>query len=252
MKVIIISRLVIFLIAFLTISLQGISQDGYSANSDVFIKRLNTDIYSITKIRNDGLILYSGFLKSKKPLIKSGFFSFYSSSGHLTAFGCYDNDILVGEWIYYDTKTDSTGKTLYGTPRIVDYEEVHSYMTNERLVKPVPVTSPEIPPTYNGGDYRTEFKKYINENLIYPAYPKYEGIEGQVVIQFRIDEKGEVREPSVLRYSHNTFYIGSRSNQNDFVIEALRLIIEAPGWEPGIHNNKAVNEFINWRIDFKL
>jgi len=246
------SRLLIFLIAFLTISLQGISQDGYSANSDVYIKRLKSDIYSITNIRNDGIVLYSGFLKSKKPLIKSGIFSFYSSSGHLTAVGCYDNDILIGEWIYYDTKTDSTGKTLYGTPGIIDYDEVHTYMTNERLVKPVPVTTPEIPPTYNGGDYRAEFKKYINENLIYPAYPKYEGIEGQVLIQFRIDEKGEVREPSVLRYSQNTFDVGSRSNQNDFVIEALRLIIEAPDWGPGIRNNKAVNEVIVWTIDFRL
>ena len=155
-------RLVIFLIAFLTISLQGISQDGYSANSDVFIKRLNADIYSITKIGNDDLILYSGFLKSKKPLIKSGIFSFYSSSGHLTAVGCYDNDILIGEWIYYDTKTDSTGKTLYGTPRIVDYDKVHTYMIKEKLVKSPPVTTPEIRPTYNGGDYMIEFKKYIN------------------------------------------------------------------------------------------
>jgi len=246
------SRLAIFLIAFLTISLQGISQDDYSANSDVFIKRLNADIYSITKIRNDGLILYTGFLKSKKPLIKSGIFSFYSSSGHLSAVGCYDNDILIGEWIYYDTKTDSTGKTLYGTSRIVDYDEVHTYMTNESLVKPVPIWSPEIRPTYNGGDYMIEFKKYIKENMIYPAYPKYEGIEGQVVIQFRIDEKGEVREPSVIGYNHNTISIAKRSSQNDFVIEALRLIIEAPDWEPGMHNNKAVNEVINWRIDFKL
>ncbi|HER08792.1 MAG TPA: hypothetical protein ENO20_07755 [Bacteroides sp.] len=235
------SRLVIFQIAFLTISLHGISQDGCSANSDVFVKRLNTDIYAITKIRNDGLILYSGFLKSKKPLIKSGIFSFYSSSGHLTAVGSYDNDILIGEWIYFDTKTDSYGKTLYGTPRIIDYDVVHTYMTKERLVKPIPVTSPEIPPTYNGGDYRAEFKKYINENLIYPAYPKYEGIEGQVLIQFRIDEKGEVREPSVFG-----------SNHNDFSIEALRLIIEAPDWGPGIQNNKAVNEVINWTIDFNL
>ena len=246
------SRLVIFLIAFLTISLQGISQDGYSAYSDVFIKRLNADIYSITKIRNDDLILYSGFLKSKKPLIKSGIFSFYSSSGHLTAVGCYDNDILIGEWIYYDTKTDSTGKTLYGTPRIVDYDKVHTYMIKERLVKSVPVTTPEIRPTYNGGDYMIEFKKYINENLIYPAYLKYEGIEGQVLIQFRIDEKGEVRQPTVFGYSHNTFDIASRSNQNDFAIEALRLIIEAPDWGPGIQNNKAVNEVINRTIDFRL
>lgn len=246
------SRLAIFLIAFLTISLQGISQDGYSANSDVIIKRLNTDIYSITKIGNDDLILYSGFLKSKKPLVKSGTFSFYSSSGHLKALGCYDNDTLIGEWIYYDTKTDSTGKTLYGTPRIVDYDEVHTYMTNERLVKRIPVKTWDIQPTYNGGDYRIEFKKYIKENLIYPAYPKYEGIEGQVLIQLVIDEKGEVRQPIVFRSSHSTYSIASRSSQNDFVIEALRLIIEAPDWEPGVQNNKAVDTAISLTIDFKL
>jgi hypothetical protein len=246
------SKLVIFLISFLTISVQSISQVDYPANSDVVIKRINSNIYSITKTRNDSMILYTGFLKSKKPLIKSGIFSFYSSSGHLTAVGCYDNDILIGEWIYYDTKTDSTGKTLYGTPRIVDYDEVHTYMTNENLVKSVPAPSPEIRPTYNGGDYMIEFKKYINENLIYPAYPKYEGIEGQVLIQFRIDEKGEVRQPTVFRSSHNTFSKAFRSSNNDFSIEALRLIIEAPDWEPGIHNNKAVNEVINYTIDFKL
>lgn len=234
-------KLVIFPIAFLTMSLQCISQDGYSVNSDVFIKRLNADIYSITNIRRDGSIMYSGFLKSKKPLIKSGMFSFYSSSSHLTAAGYYDNDRLIGEWIYLDTKTDSTGKVLYSTLRIVDYDEVHTYLTKERLVKPLPVINPKILPTYNGGDYRTEFQKYINKNLIYPAYPKYEGIEGQVLIQFRIDENGEVREPAVVR-----------SNHNDFSIEALRLIIEAPDWGPGIQHNKPVNGIIAWTIDFKL
>jgi len=245
-------RQILFLATFLTVSIQLISQDDYTSNTDIVIKRINASNYSITKIRSDNKVFYTGFLKSKKPFIKSGVFSFYSSSGYLTAVGRYENDVLVGEWIYYDTKTDSTGKRIYGTPTIIDYDEVHTYMTNERLVKPVPVTTFDIRPTYNGGDYRVEFKKYINENLIYPAYPKYEGIEGQVVIQFTINEKGEVREPKVLKLSHSTFSKVFRSSQNDFSIEALRLIIEAPGWEPGIHNNKAVNTTINWTIDFKL
>ena len=148
---------------------------------------------------------------------------------------------LIGEWIFYDTKIDSSGTIHYGSERIVDYDKLHAYMSKENFVKPLPVKSAEVSPTYNGGDYRIEFEKYISENLIYPAYLRYEGIEGHVLIQFRIDDKGEVREPSVFRSSHN-----------DFAIEALRLIIEAPGWEPGIRNNKAVNEVINWTIDFKL
>jgi TonB family protein len=180
-------------------------------------------------------------LRRLSSTVQSGVFSFYSSSGHLAAVGSYDNDVLVGEWIFYNTKPDSNGKLIYDSPTIIDYNEVHTFMTNERFIKPIPVTNPEIPPTYNGGDYRAEFKKYINDNLIYPAYPKYEGIEGQVIIQFRIDETGEVREPKVVRSSHT-----------DFSIEALRLIINASDWEPGIQNNKAVNEVINWIIDFNL
>lgn len=116
-------------------------------------------------------------------------------------------------------------------------------MTKERLVKPLPIINPKIPPNYNGGDYRAEFQKYTDENLIYPAYPKHEGIEGQVLIQFRIDKNGEVREPAVVR-----------SNHNDFSIEALRLIIEAPDWGPAIQHNKPVNVIIAfaWTIEFKL
>jgi len=235
------SKLVIFLITFLTISLQGISQDDYSGNTDLVIKRIHANIYSITRIQNDGMILYTGFLKSKKPLIKSGVFTFYSPSGHLAALGYYDNDILTGEWMFFKTKTDPSGMTDNNIPRIVDYDKVHTYMRNERLVKPVPIPITEVSPSYNGGDYRIEFEKYITENLIYPAFPRYEGIEGQVLIQFRISEKGEVREPAVVRSSHK-----------DFTVEALRLIIEAPDWEPGIHNKKAVNDVINWTIDFRM
>jgi len=245
-------RQILFLATFLTVSIQGFSQDDYTLNTNVVINRINASNCSITKIRSDNKVFYTGFLKSKKPLIKSGVFSFYSSSGHLTAVGHYENDVLVGEWIFYDTKIDSTGKRIYGTPTIINYDEVHSYMTNERLVKPVPVTTWDIRPTYNGGDYMIEFKKYITENMIYPAYPKYEGIEGQVVIQFRINEKGEVREPTVFESNQSTFSIALQASQNDFSIEALRLIIEAPGWEPGIYNNKAVDTAITWAIDFKL
>jgi len=245
-------REILFLATFLTVSIQGISQDDYTSNTNVVIKRINASNYSITKIRRDNKVFYSGFLKSKKPLIKSGVFSFYSSSGHLTAVGRYENDVLVGEWIYCDIKIDSTGKKIYGTPTIIDYDKVHTYMANERLVKPVPIPTFDNKPTYNGGDYRVEFKKYITENMVYPAYPKYEGIEGQVLIQFRINEKGQVREPSVVKLSHSTFSIALPSSQKDFSIEALRLIIEAPGWEPAIRNNRAINAVINWTITYKL
>jgi len=229
------------LISILALSLNGISQIGFEENSKEIIKRINNDLYAVTKVRNDSLVLYTGFLKSKKPPIRTGVFNFYSLSGHLAAAGYYKNDVLIGEWILWGTKIDSSGSIVYASPRIVDFDKVHTYMKNERAVKPVPGSNTGIWPTYNGGYFMLEFKNYIEKNMIYPTYLRYEGVEGQVIIQFRIDENGEVREPGIIN-----------SNHIDFSIEALRLVIEAPDWEPGLRNGRPVDFFINWIIDFKL
>ena len=103
-------------------------QVEYYKNSKSIIKRIEKNLYSITKIHDDGNILYTGYLESDKPLVKTGAFSFYSKSGNLTAFGKYDQDILVGEWIYLTYTLDSNGIEHYDSLIIVDYDYVHDFM----------------------------------------------------------------------------------------------------------------------------
>ena len=56
------------------------------------------------------------------------------------------------------------------------------------------------PYTFPGGD--AALMKYIEENLQYPADAKAEGVEGRVVIQFKVEVDGSIGEVEVARGRH--------------------------------------------------
>ena len=51
-------------------------------------------------------------------------------------------------------------------------------------------------PTYLGG--KEAFKKFIGENLRYPAQALAKGIQGTVLLQFTVSDTGEVSDTKVL------------------------------------------------------
>lgn len=57
--------------------------------------------------------------------------------------------------------------------------------------------SDPIPYTFPGGD--AALMKYIEENLQYPADAKAEGVEGRVVIQFKVEVDGSIGAVKVVR-----------------------------------------------------
>ena len=56
------------------------------------------------------------------------------------------------------------------------------------------------PYTFPGGD--AALMKYIEENLQYPADAKAEGVEGRVIIQFKVEVDGSIGEVEVARGRH--------------------------------------------------
>jgi protein TonB len=91
-------------------------------------------------------------------------------------------------------------------------------------------------PQFNG-----ELNAYISSHLKYPEGAKAAGIEGQVIIQFVIDEEGSVSEARVMRG------IGGGCDE-----EALRMVNGMPKWKPGKQNGKAVKIFFTLPILFVL
>ncbi|MEM7550591.1 MAG: M56 family metallopeptidase [Bacteroidota bacterium] len=85
------------------------------------------------------------------------------------------------------------------------------------------------------------FYQYIRENLKYPEQAKKLGVEGKVLVQFVVNEKGELTNVKAVKG------IGAGCDA-----EAVRVINEAMAWKPGRENGKAVKQRIILPISFAL
>jgi len=82
-------------------------------------------------------------------------------------------------------------------------------------------------PKFPGGT--SALKTYIYTNLEYPENAKKQGIEGEAVVRFLVNEKGGVELSEVLR-----------SSNQEFDEPALKVIRNMPDWNPGKQRGKAV------------
>lgn len=84
-------------------------------------------------------------------------------------------------------------------------------------------------------------EKWVYQYLRYPSYAVENGIQGRVMVDFVIDEKGEVRDVKV-----------SRSVHTSLDEEALRVVRASPKWRPGRHRGKKVKVFVTIPVEFRL
>lgn len=99
----------------------------------------------------------------------------------------------------------------------------------------------EIMPTFNGGDPRQEFSRYIASKMHYPAEAARNGIQGRVLVKFVVNSKGELENPEIFHSVHP-----------DLDNEALRVIKTSPPWEPGIQSGVRVSVTYIFPINFVL
>ena len=98
----------------------------------------------------------------------------------------------------------------------------------------------EQKPEFEGGE--AGLLKYVAENVKYPAMARENGIEGKVIVQFVVDEAGNVSQANVLRG------IGGGCDQ-----EALRVVSTMSGkWKPGKQRGRPVKVWFTLPINFKL
>ncbi len=97
----------------------------------------------------------------------------------------------------------------------------------------------ETPPTPPGG-YEA-WTAYLSQNLSYPEQAKKEGKEGTVYVSFVVEVDGSIQGVEILRG------IGGGLDE-----EALRVVRNAPDWEPGKQKDQTVNVRMRVPIKFKL
>ncbi len=96
-------------------------------------------------------------------------------------------------------------------------------------------------PTFNDGEPAEEFRIFIAQNLQYPESAARDSISGRVIVQFRVDYEGKVKDPVVVR---------SVSPALDK--EAIRVVSSSPAWKPGKQRGKPVDVLFTFPINFVL
>lgn len=119
----------------------------------------------------------------------------------------------------------------------VDEDKKTSYSIEDGKSKPFVMV--EQMPQYPGG--QAAMMKFLADSLQYPTFEAENGVQGRVIARFIVDEKGDVKEPTVIR---------SLSPNCDK--ESLRVIGLMPRWIPGKQNNKNVAVYYTIPILFKF
>ncbi|MFN3840229.1 MAG: energy transducer TonB [Cyclobacteriaceae bacterium] len=141
----------------------------------------------------------------------------------------------IEEEIKVDFDIDVTDKTVIQelpvieTPKIEEPEEEADkiFMVVEQSASP------------KGG--MAAFYKYISDNIRYPAQARRMGIEGKVFVEFVVDRDGTLTQFTVVKG------IGAGCDE-----EAVRVLKNAPSWNPGKQRGKPVRQRMVIPIIFKL
>ena len=97
----------------------------------------------------------------------------------------------------------------------------------------------ETQPNPPGG--MSGWNKYLSNNLKYPTQARRMGVEGTVIVVFVINTDGSIQDVEVLRG------IGGGCDE-----EAVKVVTNAPKWEPGKQRGKPVRTRMRLPIRLKL
>ena len=129
-----------------------------------------------------------------------------------------------------------------------DYDKFESLLAQQKKLQDKLMSLPDAAGVYAAVEEQpapkggmAEFYSYIAQNMKYPLKARQMGIEGKVFVQFVVNEYGELSDFQTLKG------IGAGCDA-----EAIRVLEEASGWQPGMSDGKPVKVRMVLPITFKL
>lgn len=149
---------------------------------------------------------------------------------------CYKGDTPCGIWITeYGEEFDYTGKFTYNDTA---YTDIPNYKLEQGKLQ---CTTPGNfePPIFPLSDHI--FDRFVSERLIYPQIATENGIQGELIAQYIIDETGKLTDLRIIK-----------SAAKILDVEAVRIILQSPLWIPAKQNGKPVKSCITMPLKFVL
>jgi TonB family protein len=197
---------------------------GYSDTTQKILSEItkkNDSSFVIKTYRYDSSKLYILYLKSINPENKHGRYVSFYSNNKVHCNGQYAENIPYGEWRYYKENGE--------LDTVINYDSAIRMLMAPEINKPIYAYT-EIYAKFNGSDIN-EFYLYLQKNIKFPDCALKNKKTGQVIIQFVVDDLGNITNVKALR-----------SVDIDFSMEIIRILEKSPKWEPAKQNNQAVSK----------
>jgi periplasmic protein TonB len=97
----------------------------------------------------------------------------------------------------------------------------------------------DVQPAFPGG--QDSLVAFVSRNIKYPEKARKDSTVGQVIVQFVVDEKGNVIDPKIIK---------SLSPECD--AEVIRVLNKMPSWHPGKIKGKKVKSLFTLPVRFSL
>lgn len=234
--------------AMINLDMVGTGNDGFYAYTSS-----NADMNEILKSMAGQLQPILPTLTAQEPypsdhraFYDKGIPSIYFTTGHYPEYGTerdtqsiidYDTMERELEYVY-----NYSVALINGPKPIFNPSDLTSLTKAKDKDKVVPYYDCDYRPSFLGSrDPRVFLEKWVYTYMKYPKEAVKNGIQGRVLVDFVIDEKGKVRDVKVLKGVDPLLDA-----------EAVRIISASPDWKPGWLMGKKVKSRMSLYVEFRL
>jgi protein TonB len=175
--------------------------------------------------------------KDEKATIRNGKFTYYQANGKVDSAGEYINNLPEGTWVFYSEKGFNVRQKEYLAGVIIKDSAILEQLENQKA-KQHPIAG-EVESEYPGG--MAAWARFMIKNLHYPDRAFKGEVMGDIVVQFIVDEKGNVQRPEIWQ-----------SVEYSLDEEALRIIYKSGQWVPASKDGKQLKSYKRQPIKFRM
>ncbi len=210
--------------------------NGVVTNLSATLQPIQPELVAVEPCPSDHRMFYDRKIPS--VMFTTGMYPEYNTERDTPSILEYDGMERELEYIYNYVVALANG----GKPDFDPSEATRDLYLGDRANGVVPYYECDFKPTFLGSSDPAVFmKKWVYVYLRYPKAAVEQGIQGRVLVDFVVDEKGHVTDVKAVKSSHPLLEE-----------EALRVIKASPDWKPGRVRGKKVKAEISLNVEFRL
>jgi protein TonB len=203
----------------------------------VRVRKLAEKEFEVVTYRTFGPRVSKEIVEDESAQVRVGECRYYHPSGYIDSMGNCVRDAPDGDWWFFNSEGKTIRKKVY-EKGIVTRDSVIDATIQASTAKAAPVPG-EVESSFKNG--QLGWMRFLNANFQYPERAQSNKVEGTVVIDFTIDEKGNVLSPQV-----------HKSAEFSVDEETLRLIKKSAVWVPATKDGVPVKSYKRQPITFRL